>query len=141
MPRAAWSRLLVVPLALAALGLVSCFDEAGDCPTCPGLNSGRINVVVSQTGLVDSVHVRLDGGPQVTVRRNQTLTFEGLSQGAHDVTLTRWFFTNDVVNSRTSSFEILLDRGESRTVVFHNDFPLVSWAPPPGMEPAGGRRG
>ncbi len=134
MPRVAWSRLLVAPIALVALALVSCFQDVGKCPTCPAANSGRIEVLVRQNGLVDSVQVTLDGGSQVTVRRDRRgdrrHAYEGLSVGTHDVTITRWFKNIDeVVSSRSSSIQIKLDRGETRTIVFHNDFPLVTWAP------------
>jgi hypothetical protein len=121
-------------IALLALPLVSCFTDVGDCPTCPGDNSASIDVLVTQTGLVDSIHVSMDGGSQVTVRRNRRHVFENLSRGTHQVTITRWFFLNEILSSRTSSLQIRLEPGESRTIVFHNDFPLVAWGPAPAAK-------
>jgi len=138
MPRVAWSRLLVAPVALVALTVVSCFDEASDCPTCPPVDSGRIVVGVTTDGLVDSVHVRVDGGPQVTVIKGRSRALENLTAGAHDVTVVRWFSIDQIVTFRTTALEIRLERGETRTITFHNDLPLVSWAP---MPDAPGRRG
>ena len=140
MPRVAWSRLLVASVALVALTVVSCFDEASECSTCPAVNSARILVAVTRDGLIDSVHVRVDGGPQVTVRRDRSHAFENLSAGTHDVTVVRWFFIDEILSFRTTSLQILLDRGESRSITFHNDLPLVSWAPMPEVDPAPGRR-
>ena len=131
MPRVAWRHLLVAPTALAALTIVSCFHEAGECPTCPALDSGRIVVRVPKAGRVDSIHVRLDGGPRVTVRRDRSHAFENLTAGTHEVDITRWFIIDFILTSRTSSLRIKLDRGESRAIDFHNDFPVVTWAPMP----------
>ena len=135
MPRVAWSRLLVAPIALVALALVSCFSDVGKCPTCPATNSGRIEVLLSKSGLVDSVYVTLDGGTQDTLykdrRSDRRLAYDDLSVGTHKVTITRWFFSEDLVSSRTSSLQIRLERGETRVILFHNDFPLVSSAPMP----------
>lgn len=141
MPRVAWRHLLAAPIALVALTVVSCFDQPSECPTCPAADSGRIVVAVTPDGLVDSVHVRVDGGPQVTVIKSRSHTFENLSAGAHDVTVIRWFYIDQVLTFRTSSLQILLDRGESRNITFHNNLPLVSWAPMPEVGPAPGRGG
>ena len=125
MPRAVWSFLLLLVLAVA---VGSCFD-AGDCPTCPPQDSGRIDVLVSRSGTIDSVDVLLDGGPQVRVRRGQRTSFQGLKPGGHQVEAVRWY--SPPVRSRSSSVWIVLQRGETRVLVFHNDFPLVAfrWAP------------
>jgi hypothetical protein len=141
MPRVAWSHLLVAPIALVALTLVSCFDNPGECPACPAVDSGRIVVEVPRDGLVDSAHVRVDGDPPVTVRRDRDHAFENLSAGTHDVTVIRWFSIDQILTSRTSSLQIRLDRGETRTISFHNDFPRVTWAPIPEVGPATRRRG
>ena len=141
MPRVAWSRLLVAPVVLVALTVVSCFDEASECPTCPAVNSGRIVVGVTSDGLVDSVHVRVDGGSQVTVIKGRSRAFENLSAGAHDVTVVRWFNIDQVLTFKSSALQIRLERGESRSITFHNDLPLVSWAPMPEPGHAPGRRG
>jgi hypothetical protein len=141
MPRLAWSRLLVAPVALVALTVVSCFDEASECPTCPAVDSGRIVVEVKPDGLVDSVHVRVDGGPQVTVIKGRSHAFGNLSPGPHEVTIIRWFYIDQVLTSRTSALQIRLERGESRSITFHNDLPLVSWAPMPERGHGPGRRG
>jgi hypothetical protein len=129
MLRTAWSRLTVALIALCALALVSCFHDVGECPTCPGVNSGSIEVAVPQFGLVDSVQVRMDGGGQVSVQRNRRYAFVDLSAATHEVTLLRWFSIDGSVTSRASLLRIKLDRGERRVIVFHNDFPLVTWAP------------
>lgn len=127
MPRNVWSLALI---ALLALPLVSCFDDASECPTCPAVDGGSIEVVVTPNGQVDSVQVRVDGGPQVTVKRNQVYTFRNLTSGSHALDTVRWFNLEDIVSSRVTNFQVELDRGERRTVQFHNDFPLVTWIPP-----------
>ena len=136
MPRRFRNRLLVAPILLLALGLASCFDDVGDCPTCPAVNGARIDILMPQFGAVDSIHATLDGGARVTVRRNQRFSFQNLSAGTHAVTITRWFYIDQVLTSRTQTLQIVLARGETRTIVFHNDFPLVTWADPPGASPA-----
>ena len=98
-------------------------------------------MVVTRSGSVDSIHVALDGGARVTVRRDRRHIYHGLNHGAHDVTITRWFFTDGLLTSRTSTLRIQLERGESRTIVFHNDFPLVGQASPPDAGPVPGRWG
>ena len=129
MPRIAWSRLVVL---LFALPLASCIgDEPGSCPTCPPENSGRIEVVVAQTGLVDSVHITVDGGSRVTVRRGRRGTFQGLSRGTHAISTVRWFSFEGVAFPRSTDLRILLERGETRVILFQNDFPLVVWSPLP----------
>lgn len=129
MPRVTWSRLTVLAVvAIGALGLASCFHDVGDCPTCPGLISSSIEIQVPQFGLLDSVHVSVDGSDEVTVKRNRTYTFRDLTAGTHEVTLVRWISTDNGA-SRTSTLFIQLDRGEKRFIIFHNDFPLVAWAP------------
>jgi len=132
MPRIVWRPLIA---ALVAIPLASCFYDSTDCPTCPPENSSRIEVLVKQNGLVDSVQAQVDGGAPVKVRRNRLedrrYTFDGLNAGTHSVTVTRWFFADDLVTSRTSTFQIVLSRGEARTIVFHNDFPLIAGSPEP----------
>ena len=129
MPRVTWSRLTVIAVVtMGVLGLSSCFHDVGDCPTCPGVNSGSIEIQVPQFGLLDSVHVQVDGGALVTVKRNRTHAFQNLSAGTHEVTLVRWISTDNGA-SRASTLFIRLDRGEKRYILFHNDFPLVAWAP------------
>lgn len=128
-------------IALLALPLVSCFSDVGDCPTCPGENSASIEVLVPKVGVVDSVHVRVDGGAQVTVRRDRRRIFENLSTGTHEVTITHWTFVNEILASRTSTLRILLQPGESRTILFHNGFPLVACAPAPAPGPLAGPAG
>jgi hypothetical protein len=118
-------------IALLALPLASCFSDVSECPTCPGDNSASLVVVVPQVGLVDSVHVQVDGGTQVTVRRKGNRHFQDLAAGTHEVTFTQWTFINDLLASRTATFRITLEPGETRTVLFHNDYPLITWAPLP----------
>ena len=129
MPRVTWSRLTLIPAAIGVLALASCLQDVGECPTCPGVNSGSIEVQVPQFGLLDSVQAQVNGGAQVTVKRNQRYAFENLRAGTHEVTLVRWLIENGSVTSRSSTLFIQLDRGETRTILFHNDFPLVAWAP------------
>ncbi len=137
MPSPARRPLVLACAGLLALGLVSCFHDVGDCPTCPQPRSSSLDVVVSKNGLVDSVHVAVDGGAQVTVRRDRRHTFAGLSRGDHDVLVTRWFFIDGLLSSRTSTVRVRLERGEARTLVFHNDFPLIAAAPAPPATTAG----
>jgi hypothetical protein len=129
MQRVTWSRLTIIPAAIGMLALASCLQGVSDCPTCPGAKSGSIEVLVPQFGLLDSIHVQVDGGAQVTVKRNKRYAFENLSVGTHEVTLVRWLIENGGVTFRSSTLFIKLDRGETRTILFHNDFPLVAWAP------------
>ncbi len=133
MPRIAWSRLVIL---LLALPLASCSNDEGTCPTCPPDNSGRIEVVLALNGEADSLHVNVDGGDSLTVRRGRRVSFEGLSAGAHSVKVRRYFEAFDFVTSRASSVEIRLEQGEARVIVFHNDFPLVADASVPGHAPA-----
>ena len=138
MPRFAWGLAFTL---LFVLPLVSCIDDVPECPTCPATNGGTIEVRVDQNGLVDSAYVRVDGGSRVTLRRNQAHTFTNLNRGTHTVETTRWFSSEGVPSSRNQTFQIVLDRGERRTVVFHNDFPLITWArPTPGSGEPGWRR-
>jgi len=138
MPRITWSCLLLLVLALP---LASCFTNPSTCPTCPAEQSGRIEFVARPVRLpggssfdtlrLDSVHVSVDGGARVTALPGQRLTFDGLDSGAHDVKIVRWILHNSLPESPTSNLRIELARGETRTIVFHGDFPLVSWSPPP----------
>lgn len=138
MPRIAWSRLAIL---LFALPIVSCIgDETTECPTCPPENSARLAISVTQTGLVDSVHITLDGGARVTVKRNVRFVFESLARGDHAVHTVRWFSSEGVPFPRSEDFTIRLERGETRTIVFQNDFPLISWAPRPAVPHTVARR-
>jgi hypothetical protein len=135
MPRAA----MAVPfIALLALTLTSCFDDVNDCGTCPPVHSGVIKIAVTPNGLVDSVQVRMDGGAQVTIKRNHEADFTSLSTGTHQVQTVRWFNEFGIPNSRSQTIHIQLAQGETRTIQFHNDFPLVTWAGTPRFRaPAG----
>jgi hypothetical protein len=143
MPRIAWSSLVILVLALP---LASCFDDEGTCPTCPPEKSSRIDFIARPVQLqsnnrdtlkLDSVHVSVDGGSRVTARPGQRLTFEGLSRGAHDVKIVRWFTHNDISESRSSSLQIELTQGETRVIDFHDDFARVAWWPVPGIDRGG----
>lgn len=133
MPRLAWSRLLIL---LLALPLASCFDGEATCPTCPPDNSGRIDVPLPQNGEADSLHVFLDGGARVTVRRGGRASFQGLSSGAHSVEVVRWFEDFGLITTRSSVVEVRLEPGEARVIVLHNDFPLIADTSLPGHAPA-----
>ena len=130
MPRITWNRLIVL---LFALPLGSCIgDETSTCSTCPLDLSARLNIAVSSTGLVDSVHITVDGGPRVTVKRGGRRSFEGLSAGLHQISTVRWFSDQGVAFRRPADrFQIRLERGETRAIVFHNDFPLITALPHP----------
>jgi hypothetical protein len=132
MPRFAWIRLIVL---LFALPVASCFDAETDCPTCPPVDSGRIDVLLPQDGEADSAHVNLDGGARVTLRRGKRISFEGLSPGGHSIKVVRWYSDFGVITSTTSLVEIWLEKGETRVLVFHNNFPLVADAQWPGHAP------
>jgi hypothetical protein len=124
MSRLAW----ILPIvAVLALTLVSCFDDVGDCPSCPPSSSGSITIAVDQNGLVDSVHVSVDAGARVTIKRKGQHQFTGLSAGTHAVETTRYFNDQGIVSSRAETIDLHLERGESRTILFHNDFPLITW--------------
>lgn len=144
MPRITRSHLALVPIALLSLSLASCFQNAGDCPTCPAPNSARLEAQVPKTGQVDSVHVAVDAGAQVTVKRDRRHTFANLSAGTHRVDITHYYSSDGIVSSRSATVRIELARGEARTITFHNDFPLITWAPMPGErrhEPVAIRKG
>ena len=129
MPRLAWSLPIIAVLALT---LVSCFDDVKDCPTCPPVKSGRIEVFLPGTFDIDSVRVGIDAPPQYRLRRGETGSFASLSAGTH--TLNSIIYRQDInglLQTTTSTISVELDRGETRTVVFHHDFPVVVWAPPP----------
>lgn len=130
MSRLTWSRLTVLLVALGALALGSCLQDLNECTTCPGINSSRIELQVPQFGLLDSVQFQVDGSALVSVKRNRSYAFENLSAGTREVTVIRWLSTDGGL-SRTSTLYIQLDRGETRIILFHNDFPLVTWAPAP----------
>ena len=129
MPRVTWSRLTIIPVAIGVMALASCLQDVSECPTCPALNSGSISIQVPGHGVLDSVQIGMDGSAPVTVKRNRRYTFVNLSAGTHEVTLVRWLIENGGVTSRPSTLFIQLDRGESRTILFHNDFPLIAWTP------------
>jgi hypothetical protein len=123
MLRIAWSRLAILALGLS---LASCLDDDKACPTCPPDNSARVVVQVSGQGLVDSVHVALDGGASVAAYRDERVIIGGLARGTHDVAIVRWIQTGGISAPRSSSFQIQLEQGETRLIVFHNDFPLIA---------------
>lgn len=133
MPRTTWIRLLVV---LIALPLASCLDRDEECLTCPSENSASIDVVVARFGDIDSVHVRVDGGTRVTVKRDKRTSFEGLASGDHAIQVVRWYQNQGIVTSKTSDFTIRLEAGETRVILLHNDFPLVTQDFPPMRAPA-----
>jgi len=128
MSRVPWSLVVV---ALLALPLVSCFNDVGDCLTCPPENSGKIGILVPNTLDLDSVRVGLNGPPILLVRRGQEREFVDLPQGTHTMNaVTYRADVNGVAQSRSATLSIVLLRGESRVVIFHHDFPVVAWAPP-----------
>jgi hypothetical protein len=129
MSRVTWCRLLIL---LMALPLASCFGANEPCPTCPPEDSARIDVKVPKVGEVDSVHVKVDGGAPFTVRRDKRGSVQGLRAGVHTVEIVRYFSSFGIVSTRSSVIEVSLGRGETRVIVFHNDFPLVADASRPG---------
>ena len=139
MPRIAWNRLIVL---LFALPLASCIGgETSKCSTCPRENSARIVVFAQPLRLsnggvdtlrLDSILVRVDGGPRVRVLPGQRVTCgTDLVPGIHGVNLVRWFLHNGLPEARTTDVQVSIERGETRTIVFQHDFPLISWQPLP----------
>ena len=124
MPRFAWCRLTIL---LLALPLVSCLDDSS-CPTCPPERSASIIVWVVPIFDADSVHVSLDDGPTYSVARSDSLRLGTLLQGRHTL---KSRVSHQDLTSASSVVDILLERGETRTVVFHHDFPAVVMAPEP----------
>lgn len=127
-------------LALATVPLASCLHERGTCSTCPAERSARIQVNVpartappNEVGM-DSVTVQVVGAPLLSVRQGRSGVIENLARGTHDVTVVRWFSVDNVPSSKTTQLQIVLLRAEKRTIVFHNDFPLVVWSPVPAGE-------
>ena len=134
MPRIASRKLL---LLLLALPLASCFDDVKTCSTCPPDLSASLEVTLPQTSLLDSVQVSVDGGATLTVRRGRHGAVERLSGGSHQVKVVRWFSSEGIASSKTSYLEVVLERGETRFITFHNDFPLITWSPLPATGRAG----
>jgi len=128
MSRVAWCRLLLLVLALP---LASCFKANDACQTCPQDNSGRIDVAVPKDGAVDSVHALMDGGASISVKRSQRGSFLDLAPGTYTVQITRYFSSFGIVSTKYSVVEVQLIQGETRVIVFHNDFPLVTEAVSP----------
>ena len=127
MPRVRWS---LVAIALLSLPLVSCFSDVGDCPTCPPEASAAIGIFLPSTFDVDSIHVGLDGPPRYLIRRGGANGFGGLKAGTYMVN-SILFRTdvNGIMTTKAVSVSVELQRGETRAVVFHHDFPAVVWAP------------
>jgi hypothetical protein len=119
-----------VVLALILLPLVSCFYDSEECPTCPPENSGSIGVVLPATFDLDSVRFGLNGPPIKLVRRGREGRFFDLGAGTYTMNALMYRSdANGIVSSRSTTFSIVLGRGESRIVVFHHDFPVITWAP------------
>ena len=127
MSRTTWTRLAIL---LVCLPIASCIGDEPKCTTCPPESSARLDIVVTPFGLVDSVHIAIDGGANRTVKRGQRGTIPDLSPGVHAVATTRFFSFEGAVLPRSETFQVKLARGEARTIVFHNDFPLVTWREP-----------
>jgi hypothetical protein len=132
MSRLAWIRLAIV---LIALPLASCFNDEGTCPTCPPDNSGRIDVLLAQDGDADSLHVTMDGGQRITLKRGKRISYTQLSAGTHSFVLVRWFEDFGLITTRTTTVDVKLAPGEARVILMHNDFPLVVDAFRPGRAP------
>ena len=124
MTRIAWSHLALFALGLS---LVSCFGDETSCPTCPPEDGAGIIVQVTANGEVDSVQVAIAGGAILKIRRGQRDGVGGLRRGTHGVEVVRWIQRGGLSLPREASFEIQLEQGEIRVLVFHNDFPLIAW--------------
>lgn len=132
MPRAVVALILTL---LFVLMIPSCASKKVDCPTCPPENSAKLLMVTvptefSKTVDFDSLHVRLDGGAPVTFRRGTNGRFTELSAGTHSLSAT--IYRKDIdLNVLTSvvSFEVVLQRGESRAIYFHHNVPVVVLGP------------
>ncbi len=134
MSRLAWIRLAIV---LIALPLASCFNDETTCPTCPPDNSGRIDVLLTQNSPVDSLHVTIDSGQPVTLKRGGRTSFRDLSAGSHSFIVVRFYNDFGFVFSRTTTLAVRLAQGETRVIVLHNEFPLVADASRPGWRHTG----
>jgi hypothetical protein len=141
MLRIRWS---LVAIALLSLPLVSCFSDVGDCPTCPPVASARIGIFLPGTFDLDSVYVGLGGPPRFRLRRGQSGSFNELQAGTYTVNAILFRTdVNGILESKPVSVSVELQRGETRTVVFHHDLPVVVWAPeaaPDGAPDAGVQR-
>jgi hypothetical protein len=132
MPRLGWTRLIIL---LLVLPVVSCFDAQTTCPTCPPVDSARIDVLLPQNGEADSAQINLDARPRVTISRGKRVSFEGLSAGGHSLKVVRFYSDFGVITNTTSLVEVVLAEGETRVLIFHNNFPLVADARWPGRAP------
>lgn len=118
---AAHRRVLRAALAACALSLASCASDELDCPTCPPENSGRITVWATLD--VDSARVSIDGSPNVTVENDEMRLFDGLAAGTHTMNARLYHSDlNGVVTFKDVTLQIVLARGEAKTVAFHHDF-------------------
>jgi hypothetical protein len=132
MPRAVWALILTLSLALM---IPSCASQKVDCPTCPPENSSALIFLMTPTDFSktvdqDSLHVRLDGGASVTFRRGTNGRISDLAAGTHTVSTTIYRSDeNHTVSTSAVSFEVVLARGEKRTIYFHHDLPVVVFAP------------
>lgn len=118
---AARRRAVCAALAALALSLASCASEEIDCPTCPPANSGRITVWATLD--VDSARVSINGSPSVTVENKGMRLFGGLAAGTH--TMNARLYHSDLsgfVTFKDVTLQIVLARGEAKTVAFHHDF-------------------
>jgi len=127
MSRVRWS---LVAIVLLSLPLVSCFSDVGDCPTCPPVNSAGIGMFLPFDFDVDSVYVGIDGPLRYRVLRGDFAFINQLAAGTYKVDAV--LFHSDEfgqVTTKAVSISVVLERGETRVVVFHHDFPVVVWAP------------
>jgi hypothetical protein len=126
---AAYRRAHCAALVVLALSLASCASDELDCPTCPPENSARISVWA--TFDVDSAHVSIDGSPNVTVEHDETRLFSGLASGTHTMNARLYHSDRDgFVTTKDVTLQIVLARGEAKTVVFHHDFAGVVYRLP-----------
>ncbi|MBI1795859.1 MAG: hypothetical protein HY076_05000 [Candidatus Eisenbacteria bacterium] len=116
MARSTWIALAAIAVVMA----IGCASNDIKCPTCPPANSGRIEVFAVID--LDSVHVSVDGGPQATVTFNHRRDFTGLAKGTHTLTATIFRVVDFVPTTTDVKIQVLLDDGETRTVLFHHDF-------------------
>jgi len=74
----------------------------------------------------DSLHVWMDDGDSVTVKRGGFATYGKLFPGVYTLTVSRWYFKQFVLFVKTQSVQVEVQAGEYRVVTFQNDFPIIT---------------
>jgi hypothetical protein len=129
MSRLAW----ILPIAaVLALTLVSCFDDVGDALPRRAVAPSRRRGSERAGGLGP----REAWTPAPVIDQAQGGSASSRGAGTHAVETTRFLNDQGIVSSRAETINLHLERGESRTILFHNDFPLITWIVRPGWASA-----